>query len=164
MHHVGLWVDGCLHFRLHGCKVIHPSLESSDPLRRVSLTNSSEDEGKHFVHSNPLKQVHIIYTSVTKLLLVESLVLLHLLSSTDGNVIVVHGHRNIIMYKIADRPTSLVRWRHEGRRPCGVLWSFTGASARTLGGRARRESLLHSTYQFLHPAQHLQQQHTTRST
>jgi hypothetical protein len=35
VHHAGLGVDGCLHFHLHGCKVIHPSLESSDPLRRV---------------------------------------------------------------------------------------------------------------------------------
>jgi hypothetical protein len=35
MHHAGLGVDGCLHLRLHVCKVIHLSLESSDPLRRV---------------------------------------------------------------------------------------------------------------------------------
>jgi hypothetical protein len=46
--------------------------------------------------------------SVIKLLLAERLVLLHLLSSTDGSVIAVHGHRNIIMHKIADRPPSLV--------------------------------------------------------
>jgi hypothetical protein len=26
VHHTGLRVDGCLHFCLHGCKVIHPSL------------------------------------------------------------------------------------------------------------------------------------------
>jgi hypothetical protein len=30
MHHAGLWVDGGLHPRLHMCKVIHSSLESSD--------------------------------------------------------------------------------------------------------------------------------------
>jgi hypothetical protein len=35
MHHAGLWADGSLHFHLHGCKVIHSSLESSDTLRRV---------------------------------------------------------------------------------------------------------------------------------
>jgi hypothetical protein len=67
-------------------------------------TNSPEDEEKLFIHSNPLKQVHIIYMSVTKLSLVERLVLLHLLSATDGNVIAVRGHRNVIMCKIADRP------------------------------------------------------------
>jgi hypothetical protein len=32
VHHAGLWVDGCLHFHSHGCKVIHLLLESSDPL------------------------------------------------------------------------------------------------------------------------------------
>jgi hypothetical protein len=36
-----------------------------------SPTNCSEDEGKLFIHSNPLEQVHIVYTSVTKLLLEE---------------------------------------------------------------------------------------------
>jgi hypothetical protein len=66
--------------------------------------NSLKDEGKLFVHSNPLKQVHIIYTSATKLLLAERLILLHLLSATDGNVIAIRGHRNIIMCKITDRP------------------------------------------------------------
>jgi hypothetical protein len=35
VHLGGLGVDGGLHLRLHVCKVIHPSLESSDPLRRV---------------------------------------------------------------------------------------------------------------------------------
>jgi hypothetical protein len=34
IHHVGLWVIGCLHFHLHSCKVIHPLLESSDPFHR----------------------------------------------------------------------------------------------------------------------------------
>jgi hypothetical protein len=32
------------------------------------------------------------------------LILLHLLGATDGNVIVVYGHGNVIMCKIADRP------------------------------------------------------------
>jgi hypothetical protein len=40
VHHAGLRVDGSLHLRLHVCKVIHPSLESSDPFDRVlSLVN-----------------------------------------------------------------------------------------------------------------------------
>jgi hypothetical protein len=67
-----------------------------------STTNSREDEEKLFIYSNPLKQVHILYMSVTKLSLVERLVLLHLLSATDGNVIAIHGHRNVIMWKIVD--------------------------------------------------------------
>jgi hypothetical protein len=38
--HVGLSVDGSLHLRLHVCKVIHPSLESSNPLHHaLSLVN-----------------------------------------------------------------------------------------------------------------------------
>jgi hypothetical protein len=79
------------------CRLSHPisSIE-------FSPTNSLEDEGKLFVHSNPLEQVHIIYTSVTKLSLAERLVLLHLLGATDGNVITVLGHRNVIMCKIVD--------------------------------------------------------------
>jgi hypothetical protein len=35
VHHAGLGVNGFLHFCLHGYKVIHLSLESFDPLRRV---------------------------------------------------------------------------------------------------------------------------------
>jgi hypothetical protein len=62
-----------------------------------------------FVHSNFLEQVHILYMSVTKLSLVERLILLHLLGAMDGNVIAVHGHRNVIVCKIADRPPGLVR-------------------------------------------------------
>jgi hypothetical protein len=72
------------------------------PSVEFSPTNSPEDEGKLFIHSNPLEQVHIIYTSVTKLSLAERLVLLHLLGVTNGNVIAVHDHRNIIMCKIAN--------------------------------------------------------------
>jgi hypothetical protein len=79
---------------------------SSRPIPSIefSPTNSPEDEEKIFVHSNPLKQVHIVYTSVTKLSLVERLVLLHPLDAMDGNVITVRGHRNVIMCKISDRP------------------------------------------------------------
>jgi hypothetical protein len=40
----------------------------------------------------------------------------------------------------------------------------SGAWARASVGQARQESSTHSTYQFLHPAQHLQQQHIRRST
>jgi hypothetical protein len=40
MHRVGLRVDGCLHLCLHVCKVIHSSLESSDPVHcTLSLVN-----------------------------------------------------------------------------------------------------------------------------
>jgi hypothetical protein len=94
------------------CMVAKSSIHrSSRPIPSVELspTNSSEDEGKLFIHSNPLEQVHIVYTSVTKLSLVERLILLHLLGATDGNVIAVRGHRNVIMCKIADQPPGLVR-------------------------------------------------------
>jgi hypothetical protein len=69
-----------------------------------SPTDGSEDGGKLFIHFNPLEQVHIVYTSVTKLSLAERLVLLHVLGATDGNVIAVRGHRNVIICRIADRP------------------------------------------------------------
>jgi hypothetical protein len=35
VHHAALRVDGSLHLHLHVCKVIHMSLESSDPLHRA---------------------------------------------------------------------------------------------------------------------------------
>jgi hypothetical protein len=35
MHHAGLGIDGGLHLHLHMCKVIHPSLKSSDPFHHV---------------------------------------------------------------------------------------------------------------------------------
>jgi hypothetical protein len=96
-------MDACISV----CTVAKSSIHhSSHPIPTVefSPTNSLKDEGMLFVHSNPLEQVHIIYTSVTKLSQVERLVLLHLLSATDGNVITVHGHRNVIVCKIADQP------------------------------------------------------------
>jgi hypothetical protein len=68
-----------------------------------------EDEGNLFIHSNPLHYVHIIDMSVNKLLMVEGLLLLHLLSATDGNAIAVRGHRNIIVCRIADRPPDLMQ-------------------------------------------------------
>jgi hypothetical protein len=79
------------------------------PSVEFSPTNSPEDEGKLFIHSNPLEQVHIVYMSVTKLSLTERLVLLHLLGAMDGNAVAGCGHRNVIVCKIADQ------------RPCGVL-------------------------------------------
>jgi hypothetical protein len=89
------------------CTVAKSSIRHSShliPSVEFSPTNSPEDEGKLCVHSNPLKQVHIVYTSVTKLSLAERLILLNLLGAMDGNVIAVCGHRNIIVCKIADRP------------------------------------------------------------
>jgi hypothetical protein len=65
-----------------------------------SLTDGQEDVGKLFVQTNPLKQVHIIDMSVSKLLTVDGLVLLHLLSGANGDVTVIHSLRNIIMCKI----------------------------------------------------------------
>jgi hypothetical protein len=94
------------------CTIAKSSIRRSSrliPSIEFPLTNSPEDEGKLFVHSNPLKQVLIVYTSVTKLSLVERLILLHFLGATDRNVIVVRGHRNIIMCKIADRSPGLVQ-------------------------------------------------------
>jgi hypothetical protein len=101
-------MDACISV----CMVAKSSIRrSSRPIPSVefSPTNSPEDEGKLFIHSNPLEQVDIIYMSVTKLSLAEILILLHLLGAMDGNVISICGHRNVIMCKIADRPTSLVR-------------------------------------------------------
>jgi hypothetical protein len=44
IHRTSLWVDGCLYFHLHGCKVIHPSPESSDPIcRTLSLVSPITD-------------------------------------------------------------------------------------------------------------------------
>jgi hypothetical protein len=96
-------MDACISV----CTVANSSIHCSSyliPSVKYSPTNSPENEGKLFVHSSPLEQVHIVYTSVTKLSLVERLVLLHLLGATDGNVIAIHGHRNVIVCKIADRP------------------------------------------------------------
>jgi hypothetical protein len=46
--------------------------------------------------------------SVTNLSMTERLILLHLLSVTDGNAIAIHGHRNIIVCKIVDQPLGLM--------------------------------------------------------
>jgi hypothetical protein len=100
------------------CMVAKSSIHQSSrliPSVEFSPTNSPEDKGKLFIHSNSLEQVHILHMSMTKLSLAERLILLHLLGATDGNGVVVRGHRNIIMCKIADRPHSLVCQWHEGR-------------------------------------------------
>jgi hypothetical protein len=100
--------DACIFVCMVAKSSIHRS-SSLIPSVEFSQTNGLEDEGKLFIHSNPLEQVHIVYMSVTKLSLAEGLVLLHLLDATDGNVIIVHGHRNVIVCKIADRLPGLVR-------------------------------------------------------
>jgi hypothetical protein len=69
-----------------------------------SPIDGPEDDGKLFILTNPLKQVHIIDMSVCKLLMAEGLVLLHLLSGADEDVIAVHSLRNVIVCKITTRP------------------------------------------------------------
>ena len=100
-------MDACISVGTAAKSSIHCS---SRPISSVefSPTNSLEDEGKLFVHSNPLEQIHVIYTSLTKLSLVKRLAVLHLLDAMDGNVITVCGHRNVIMCKIVDRHPGLV--------------------------------------------------------
>jgi hypothetical protein len=74
------------------CTVAKSSIHRSSrliPSEEFSPTNSPEDEGKHFIHSNPLEHVHIVYMSVTKFSLAEGLVHLHLLDATDGNVVAI---------------------------------------------------------------------------
>jgi hypothetical protein len=73
-----------------------------------SPTDGPEDGGEFFVQTNPLEQVHIVDTSVSKLSMVEGLVLVHLLSGADGDVIAIRGLRNVIMCKITARPHSPV--------------------------------------------------------
>jgi hypothetical protein len=74
-----------------------------------SSTDDPEDGGKLLVQTNPLKQVHIVDMSVSKLSTVEGLVLLHLLSGANGDVVAVHSLRNVIMCKITARPHGPVR-------------------------------------------------------
>jgi hypothetical protein len=65
-----------------------------------SLTDGLEDGGKLFVQTNSLKQVHMIDISVSKLSMAERLVLIHLLSGADGDVIAVCILKNVIMCKL----------------------------------------------------------------
>jgi hypothetical protein len=62
-----------------------------------------EDGGKLFIQTNSLKKVHIVDTSVSKLSMAKGLVLLHLLSGADGDVIAIFSLRNIIVGKITAR-------------------------------------------------------------
>jgi hypothetical protein len=74
-----------------------------------SPTNGLEDGGKLFIQTNPLKQVHIVDMSVSKLLMAEGLVLLHLLSGVDGGVVIIRSLRNVIVCRITARPHGPVR-------------------------------------------------------
>jgi hypothetical protein len=65
-----------------------------------SSIDGLEDGGKLLVQTNPLKQVHIVDMSVSKLSTVEGLILLHLLSGVNGDVIAVRSLRNVIVCKI----------------------------------------------------------------
>jgi hypothetical protein len=56
----------------------------------------------------------MIDTSLSKLSIEEGLILLHLCGGTDGDVVAVRGHRNIVVCWIADRTPGLVRRRHKG--------------------------------------------------
>jgi hypothetical protein len=74
-----------------------------------SPTDGLEDGGKLFIQTNPLKQVHIVDMSVSKLLMMERLILLHLLSGADGDVVAIRSLRNVIMCKITVQPRGPVR-------------------------------------------------------
>jgi hypothetical protein len=74
-----------------------------------SPTDGPEEGGKLFNQTNPLKQVHIIDTSVSKLSMAEGLVLLHLPSGADGDVIAIRSLRNVIVCKITARPRGPVQ-------------------------------------------------------
>jgi hypothetical protein len=62
-----------------------------------SPTYGPEDGGKLFVQTNPPKQVHIVDMSVSKLSMAEALILIHLLSGADGDVVTIHNLRNVIV-------------------------------------------------------------------
>jgi hypothetical protein len=154
-------MDACISI----CTVAKSSIHySSRPIPSVefSPTNSPEDEGKLFVHSNPLKQVHIVYTSVTKLSLEERLVLLHLLGATDKNVVTVRGHRNVIMCKVEDRPPPPQSRAVKARRT-KTVWSLVihhRSVSQSLGwtGQTRTLASLHlsisSSYTTLATTKH----------
>jgi hypothetical protein len=66
-----------------------------------SPTDGQEDGENLFIQTNPLKQVHIVDTSVGKLSTAKGLILLHLLSGADRDVAVVRSLRKVIMCKIS---------------------------------------------------------------
>jgi hypothetical protein len=73
-----------------------------------SPTDGPEDGGKLLIQTNPLKQVHIVDMSMSKLSTVEGLVLLHLLSGADADVIAVRSLGNVIMCEITAQPCNPV--------------------------------------------------------
>jgi hypothetical protein len=95
-------LDACISVRMVEKSSIS---RSSHPIPSVefSPTDGSEDGGKFFIKTNPLKQVHIVEMSVSRLSMAEGLILVHLLSGADGDVIAIRSHRNVIVCKIADR-------------------------------------------------------------
>jgi hypothetical protein len=74
-----------------------------------SPTDGPEDGGKLLIQTKPLKQVHIIDTSVSKLSMVDKLVLLHLLSGVDGDDVAIRSLTNVIVCKITARPRGPVQ-------------------------------------------------------
>jgi hypothetical protein len=79
-----------------------------------SPIDGPEDCGKLFIQTNPLKYIHIIDTSVSKLSTMEGLVLLHFLIGVDGDVVVVRSCWNVIMCKVTAQPHSPMWQWHEG--------------------------------------------------
>jgi hypothetical protein len=74
-----------------------------------SPSGGPEDGGKFFIQTNPLEQVYIIDTSMSKLSMAEGLVLVHLLTGADGDVIAIRSHMNAVVCKIAARPRGPVQ-------------------------------------------------------
>jgi hypothetical protein len=157
-------MDGCISV----CTVAKSSIHClSHPIPSVefSPTNSPEDEGKLFVHSNPLEQVYILYMSVTKLSLAERLILLHLLGAKDGNVVVVRSHKNVIMCKIMARPhgpPAAMAQMMKTTMSLAIRCHRSMSQSLDWMGWMRALASLHST--IYSSSQHLQQQHTIRST
>jgi hypothetical protein len=78
-------------------------------ITEFSPTDGPEDAGKFFIQTNPLEQVHIVDTSVSKLSMMEGLILLHILSGADGDVVTICSLMNVIVCKIMAQPHSPVR-------------------------------------------------------
>jgi hypothetical protein len=84
---------------IHGLK----DTNLDEACRRV-VPDGLEDGGKLFIQTDPLKEVHIVDMSVSKLSMAEGLVLLHLINGADGDVVAICSLRNIIMCKITTQP------------------------------------------------------------
>jgi hypothetical protein len=63
-----------------------------------------EDGGKLEVHSYPLEQAHIVYTSMSILPMAEGLKPHQLLMGTDGDVGVILNHATSLCKRIAQLP------------------------------------------------------------